>query len=106
MRKIVLVLAVSAAVGACTTTKAMQAVGGSRSDGIVRLAYEEGMFENVKVDPEQALQTARERCRVWGYTDAQPFGGVIRQCQQTGSYGCMRSLVTVEFQCTGASTPS
>jgi hypothetical protein len=106
MRKTLLVFTLAMVVGACATTKTMQAIGGSRSDGIVRLAYEEGMFEKAKVDPAAAIQTARERCKVWGYTDAEPFGGVVRQCQQMSGYGCAQTLVTVEFQCTGANTPS
>lgn len=106
MKKLALVLIGSALVAACATTKTMQAIGGSRSDGIVRLAFTYGMFESPRVDHAAGLQTATERCRVWGYTAAEPFGGATQQCQATGQYGCTQTMVTVEYQCTGANTPT
>jgi hypothetical protein len=107
MKRIMMIAAAAAMVGACATTKTMQAIGGSRSDGVVRLAYEYNMFENPQVDPVQALETARSRCKVWGYTDAEAFGAGTQQCQQSNAYGsCIKTMVTVEYQCTGANTPS
>ncbi len=106
MKKLLLVFAGSALITACATAKTMQAIGGSRSDGIVRLAYSYGMFENPRIDQAAALQTATERCRVWGYSAAEPFGGATQQCQASGQYGCTQTMVTVEYQCTGANTPS
>lgn len=106
MRKFAIVFALAAIVGACATTKTLTPIGGSRSDGVVRLAFSHGMFENPRVDMDAALRTAIERCRVWGYSSAEPFGGQTSQCQATGQYGCTQTLVTVEYQCTGANTPS
>lgn len=106
MKRLVLIFAVSALVGACATTKTMQAVGGSRADGVVRLAFQYGAFENPKVDTVAAQATARSRCQVWGYSDAEPFGGGMQQCVNMGPYGCNQTMVTVEYQCTGAKTPS
>lgn len=91
---------------ACATTKVMQPIGGSRSDGTVKLAYEYGAFENPKVDAGQAAQAATARCQAWGYQHAEPFGGYVTQCTASNGYGCVRTMVTVEFQCTGANTPS
>jgi len=85
----------------CATDKILQATGGSRADGTVDLSYEYGMFERPTLHMQEALQTARERCRAWGYTDAQPFGGQKNLCQQSNEYGCIRTLVTVTYQCTG-----
>jgi hypothetical protein len=65
-----------------------------------------GMFQKPHVDNEAALATARARCKVWGYKDAEPFGGGMTQCVQMSGYGCAQTLVTVEFQCTGANTPT
>lgn len=106
MKKLVLVFVAAALVGACATNKTLEAIGGSRADGVVRLAFTYGAFERPRVDGEQALNTARQRCRVWGYTDAEPFGGATQQCLASNQYGCVQTQVTVEYQCTGANTPS
>ena len=90
----------------CATVSQMAATGGSRADGIVRLSYEYGAFNKVRIDEAEGLRTAQARCQTWGYKDAEAFGGVTRQCQGSNMYGCMRWLVTKEYQCTGAKTPS
>jgi hypothetical protein len=97
--KLALVSAAVVLVG-CATVSEMTATGGSRSDGIVRLSFEYGMFDKVQLDEASALATARQRCAVWGYTDADPFGGITRQCQDMSGYGCARWFVTKEYQCT------
>lgn len=89
------------AVAGCTTVKEYAATGGSRADGTVRLSYEVGMFEQAVVDEEQGLRVARQRCATWGYSGAEAFGGVTRQCTSPSSSGCNVTLVTKEYQCTG-----
>src|SRR4051812_37813466 len=86
---------------ACSTEKVAKATGGSRADGTVELSYQFGMFQVPKVDWANAQATASERCHVWGYTDAQKFGGEVHHCEQMGSYGCELMTVTVRYQCTG-----
>ncbi len=86
----------------CATTKHWSATGGSRADATVRLSYEYGLFENPQVDELEALNLATARCKTWGYTGAEAFGGVTRQCNAPdGRGGCNSWLVTKEFQCTG-----
>jgi hypothetical protein len=99
-------LAALVVVAGCSTVSQMTATGGSRADGIVRLSYELGMFQKANIDEAASLQTAQARCRTWGYKDAEAFGGVTRQCQQSGSMGCQLWTVTKEYQCVGANTPS
>ena len=114
MRKAVLSAGAVITVAGCATVSQMTATGGSRADGIVKLSFEAGMFDRIQIDPAAALATARKRCSVWGYNDAEPFGGHTRQCQQSSAYGCMQWFVTVEYQCTstgagsiaGASAPA
>lgn len=90
-----------AALAACGTVTQMEATGGSRSDGIVKLSFEYDQFDRIELDEASALQTARQRCAVWGYTDADPFQGVIKQCQGRGLFGeCGHWFVTREYQCT------
>ena len=91
----------------CTTVSQMTATGGSRADGVVRLSYELGALDKARIDEADALRTAQARCKTWGYKDAEAFGGVTRQCQSPGGlYGCNRWLITKEYQCLGANTPS
>jgi hypothetical protein len=85
----------------CATQKAWIPYSGSKSDGVVKLAYEYGGFEKPVIPEGQAQQAASERCRVWGYSGAEPFGGVLRQCTASNQYGCVRYRVLTEFQCTG-----
>jgi len=106
-RRVALACALAVLAG-CATVSQMQATGGSRSDGIVKLSFEYGMFDKLHLDEASALQTARQRCAVWGYTDADPFGGITRQCQAySGTLGCTHWFVTKEYQCTmgGRSAP-
>lgn len=104
VRSILMIAAGLFAVG-CATTKTLQAVGGSRSDGTVELAFEYGAFEKPKVDSVAALETAKSRCSAWGYSGAEPFGAATTQCTYMSGYGCMRTMVKVQYQCTGAGTP-
>jgi len=100
MRKLAIAAAVMLTVAGCASAKMWQATGGSRADGVVRLSYQYGLFEQPTLaDSGQAM--AAERCKVWGYSGAEAFGGVTEQCNNFGSSGCTSWLVTKEFQCTG-----
>ena len=98
----VFLCATSLLLAGCATNKSLIATGGSRADGTVNLSYEYGAFERPKIDLVQGEMTARERCKAWGYSDAQPFGGQTQQCQLANQYGCVRWFVTMTFQCLGA----
>lgn len=87
----------------CVTQKVLQATGGSRSDGTVKMSYQVGLFEKAQVDMNQGAMLAAQRCRAWGYSDAEPFGGSTSVCQQRNAYGnCLDAIVTIEYQCTNA----
>lgn len=98
------VLAISFAMQGCAVQKQMVATGGSRADGTVKMAYEFGMFEQPVIDIGQALQGATQRCKAWGYTSAEAFGGQTRTCNAPTNSGCVGWLVTMEYQCTGGRT--
>lgn len=86
----------------CATVKTWSATGGSRADATVRLSYEYGQFEQPQTNETEALNLAIARCKTWGYTGAEAFGGVTQQCNMPGGMGgCARFLVTKEYQCTG-----
>lgn len=100
MKKLAIAAAVMLTVAGCASAKIWQATGGSRSDGIVKLSYQYGMFERPELS-DDGTQLAAERCRVWGYSGAEAFGGVTEVCNNFGPDGCVSWLVTKEFQCTG-----
>lgn len=98
MRAICIILAVFLA--GCATQKQWAATGGSRADGTVKLSYEYTEFEAPQITAAQGTPLAASRCRAWGYTGAEPFGGVSRICNQLGGFGgCGRWMVTAEYQC-------
>jgi len=91
----------------CVSQKELMSTGGSRSDGTVNLSFEYGMFEKPQVDWNQANAEAAQRCSTWGYSGAERFGGNMQKCEAVNGYGnCMRWLVTVTYQCTGAPAAS
>ena len=106
MKRKIMAGAVILALAGCATVSQMTATGGSKADGIVRLSYEAGRFDKVRIDEADALRTAQARCRTWGYDDAEAFGGITRQCQAMSMYGCGRWFVTKEYQCIGGKTTS
>jgi hypothetical protein len=86
----------------CAVNKTLVPTGGSRADGVVRLSYNVGPFETPMVDFAQGRSAAAQRCGLWGYTDAEPFGGSTSVCHSHDQYGdCTASTVTYEYQCTG-----
>jgi hypothetical protein len=101
MKKIICLSVVVFGLYGCAAHKEWSATGGSRADGVVKLSYEYGLFEKPQLDERQGRQLAQSRCSAWGYSDAEPFGGVTKVCNNFNSSGCNQWLVTAEFQCTG-----
>ena len=81
--------------------KQMDAIGGSRADGTIKMAYEYGRFETPQVNAGQGAQVAKGRCIAWGYTGAEPFGGKTTECASYSGSTCERFRVVVPYQCTG-----
>jgi hypothetical protein len=85
---------------ACATGKQWAVSGGDRQDGVVRLSYEYTEFKQPDLSDEQALKIAASRCNGWGYDDAEPIAGQIRQCSNMDGSNCDLWTVTREYQCT------
>lgn len=85
----------------CATQKTWVAVGGSRADGVVTLAYDYQGLEVAQTSFEQALRTAVQSCQVWGFSGATPFGGETEQCAAPYFGGCNVWRVSRVYQCTG-----
>jgi len=87
---------------ACATSQKWAVSGGNRSDGVVRISYEYPEFEQPTVSDEQALKLALGRCEGWGFDDAEPIAGQIRQCSNMDGSNCNFLTVTREYQCKAA----
>jgi hypothetical protein len=85
---------------ACATTSQWAVSGGDRSDGVVRISYEYPEFQQPDVSDAQAMKIALGRCEGWGFDDAEPIAGQIRQCSNMDGSNCNLWTVTREYQCT------
>jgi hypothetical protein len=107
---VALAIVLSATLAGCATNKDFYAKGGSRADGVVDMAYDFQQFETPVVRVEQAQSIAKSKCAMWGYTDAEAFGGKTQHCNQMNGYGtCIAGQMVVQYQCLGnlnTSSPS
>jgi hypothetical protein len=85
---------------ACATSQKWNVSGGDRSAGVVRVSYEYPEFEQPTLSDEQAMKIATSRCNGWGYEDAEPIAGQIRQCGNMDGSNCNLWTVTREYRCT------
>ena len=87
----------------CASVKTLVATGGSRSDGVVELSYEVGLFERPQVQWDQGLITATDRCKAWGFRSAEAFGGTTSECQALNGKGqCVGWRIIAKYQCIGS----
>lgn len=100
-RLILLNVCIGSMLVGCATPKEWIPYSGSKSDGVVKLAFDYGGFEKPEIPQGQAHQVASQRCRAWSYSGAEAFGGVMQQCRARNQYGCVAYRVFTEFQCTG-----
>ena len=100
--KALLAILAALTVTGCATKKDFYAMGGSRADGTVDMAYDFRQFESPVVNPAQAQSIAKSKCRVWGYSDAEAFGGMTQNCHQRDGFGtCVAGQVVHTYQCIG-----
>ena len=95
--------------GGPPVTKVPKAIGGSKADGTIRMAYDEGAYETVNINWQAADANALRRCKAWGYTAAESFAGGTRKCVERGRGifngvpvgQCARYQHTKDYQCSG-----
>ncbi|MDD2182025.1 YecR family lipoprotein [Kingella sp. SNUBH-2017] len=80
-----------------------ESVGGSRSDGTVKLSYKKGWKDTRLPDNDAALEMAKKRCKAWGYSYAEAFDGETESCLMQ-AHGKRRTVCTLwrhtrEYQC-------
>jgi hypothetical protein len=84
---------------ACTSTQTWASAGGNRQDGVVRLSYDYAEFHQPEMSDAEAKSLALNRCNAWGYREAEPIAGQVRQCANMDDGNCNLWTVTREFQC-------
>lgn len=106
MKSATILLGVFVTLAACATTKQMAPLGGSRADGIVKLGFTHAPHETFTVNEIAALSSAKDRCRAWGYENADPFGDAVKRCISQTADSCTQFEVTRQYQCIGGMTGS
>lgn len=101
MKLLVSLACVAVVLSGCAVSKQWEATGGSKADGVVRLSYEVGSMQTAKLNEQQGIDLATRRCKTWGYTGAEAFGGATRRCNAGSGFGCDQWVITKEYQCTG-----
>ncbi|MNF58840.1 hypothetical protein D3C85_1098640 [compost metagenome] len=102
MIKALLTLVAFGAIAGCATKKDFYASGGSRADGTVDMAYDFAQFEKPVISQVQAQSIAKSKCRVWGYNDAEAFGGRQQNCHRFDGWGtCIAGQIVHKYQCIG-----
>ena len=108
MRRVLLVLVLICLIGpaGCASRVHKEWVAVSGSGTTVKLAYEHWSHEIPTTYEPQGLDLAKKYCLGWGYTDAEAFGGEVRDCIRyaQGLFGqgpCQTYRVTKEYNCVG-----
>ena len=103
LRKFALLIPAFSLLGACATTEHWSASGGDRDIGIVKISYEHEEAAEPELSVAQADQMADNRCKTWGYRDAELIPGLVRSCTNSEGNRCELWKVTREYQCQNAS---
>lgn len=93
--KILSLISISAFITSCTVQRELLVVDGSKADGTVTLAAEYPLGPRVKVDVEKARQKAEEKCKAWGYQNADFFDTGV-----DSSIGNGKRRIVYKAQCT------
>ena len=79
-------------------------VDGGRSTGGLKLAVMwNPQHDRPNIDPWRAQAQAAEKCRAWGWQDAEQVGEMETMCtrKSSGMFGlCIRKEAVLEFRCT------
>ena len=94
-----LIAAAAISLAGCTTYKLWNDAGSDSDLGTVKLSYEYRKYESPQVDERAGTQMARERCKDFGYPNAQRKGEE-RECLSGTPENCSKWLVTREYRCT------
>ena len=94
----ILLAAVVLCLAGCTTYKLWNEAGSDSDLGTVKLSYEYRKFESPQVDERAGIQMARERCKDFGFPNAQRKGE-DRVCIDGVESDCSKWRVIREYRC-------
>jgi hypothetical protein len=98
-------LFVAIVLGGCAAQVQMVPSGGSRADGVINMSFELGALRTPEIDWADAERVATSRCAAWGYSRADVFGTIERQCSDfSPQTGCAIYAYTAKYQCSGSGT--
>jgi hypothetical protein len=84
------------------TPKEYKTSGGSKADAIIEMSFSYGWLEDPEVDIEHAQYEAAQRCKSWGFDEADAFDLPTETCIRMSKKGnCKEFRVTKKFQCIG-----
>tara|TARA_B100000945_G_C20247014_1_gene532642 strand:- start:314 stop:631 length:318 start_codon:yes stop_codon:yes gene_type:complete len=72
---------------------------GSKSDAIIRVSYTQPPETLSASDWKKADNDASEKCRNWGFTDAEKFDRGERRCLAYNAWGCIAWEYYLSYQC-------
>lgn len=98
--RLVCLLAFVSVFAGCASSRQWAVTGGERDAGLVKVSYEFPEYRDPALSEQQAQKIALHRCEGWGYDDAEPIAGQLRQCSNMDDGNCNLWMVTREFQCT------
>ncbi|HUQ10087.1 MAG TPA: YecR family lipoprotein [Steroidobacteraceae bacterium] len=99
-RFIPIFIAALCSIAGCASSKQWSVSGAEKAEGLVRVSYEFPEAHEPSLSENSARQLALQRCEGWGYDDAEPIAGQLRQCSNMDDGSCNLWTVTREFQCT------
>jgi hypothetical protein len=85
--------------GACATSERWSPSGSDRETAIVKVSYEHEGEVEPRLSEAQADRMAENRCKTWGYGDAELIPGLLRSCTNEAGNRCELWKVTREYQC-------
>ena len=65
----------------------------------MRVSYDYAEFQQPEMSDTEANALALNRCNAWGYREAEPIAGQLRQCANMEDGNCNLWTVTREYQC-------
>ncbi len=89
----------SAAFAGCASNRHWTENQSNRELAVVRVSYEFPEFHEPVLSDDQASKLALSRCEGWGFDQAEPIAGQLRQCSNMDNGDCDLWKVTREFQC-------
>ena len=75
---------------------------GSKADGIIKVSFEYGLFndpDDWTEEWDKAEREAQQRCIYWGYSNVYQFDLTYSECINRSIYGCVKWQYYVDYQC-------